>query len=264
MPLAGTIESYLAHTSKFPAVDHPEVCGIHTNASFALGNKEGESLLAHILDFAFAGPSGSLKDALADHDLVPGGNHQGAMLLKSKLQDVEAKLPGNISSASLLTLSARSSTVGMISFVYQEAQKYNTLVQALEGRVWALQQHLRGELVMEEEARQELEGIICDKTPVRWLVHSYPASQSLSGFLRNLKERVGYIKSLIEHLLRSQEAPTVEKFWLPGFFSPQSLFALFLQLEARRLELPLEKTTFRFAVTSLHDDGSDSPHRAQE
>lgn len=220
MPPAGTIESYLAHVSKFPAVDHPEVCGIHTNASFTLADKEGESLLARILDFAFAGPSGSLKEALADHDLVPGGNHKGAMLLRTKLQDVEAKLPAKISSASLLSLAARSSTLGIISLVHQEAQKYNTLLEALESRVRALQQHLRGELAMDEGARQELEGIICDKTPVRWLLHSYPGSQSLSGFLRNLRERTGYISSLIDYLLRSQDAPSVEKFWLPGFFSP--------------------------------------------
>lgn len=45
MPPAGSIDSYLTHVSKYPAIDPPEVFGIHANASFSRANKEGESLL---------------------------------------------------------------------------------------------------------------------------------------------------------------------------------------------------------------------------
>lgn len=138
MPLAGTIESYLAHVSKFSAIDHPEVFGIHTNARFSLANKEGESLLGQILDFEFAGPNGSLKDALIDHDLAPGGSDSGARRLRSKLQDVGTKLPEMIPEASLRSLASRSTIVGIITLVHQEAQKYNTLLRVLEDRVAAL------------------------------------------------------------------------------------------------------------------------------
>ena len=82
--------------------------------------------------------------------------------------------------------------------------------------------------MVDPEAELELEAVACDQTPVRWLTHSFPASRNLSSFLRNLKERVAYCTSLVDYLLSTKEPPSVEIFWLPGFFSPSSLLALLL------------------------------------
>ena len=53
-------------------------------------------MLVQILDFEFAGPDATLKGALIDHDLAPDGNHPKGKRLKSKLQDVAAKLTDSI------------------------------------------------------------------------------------------------------------------------------------------------------------------------
>lgn len=256
MPLAGSVDAYLAHCNKFPAIDEPEVFGIHLNAKFALANKEGESVLAKILEYLDSDSDESSKPAPRSNKSAIGDNPAVAKRLKTKVLDVESKLPDPIPvDAPNGQFRLPASTDGIVMAIHQEAQRYNSLIKVLQERTAYLTQCLLGETIMDPEAEQELQLVACDQTPPQWLAHSYPGSKNLPTYVRNLQERVEYIGSLVDSLQQGPASPRLDKFWLPGFFSPASFLALLLQHEARQLSLPVDAVTFKYSVTSVFDDG---------
>ena len=79
------------------------------------------------------------------------------------------------------------------NMMHQEVKKYNSFINQLQMQLRLLIRCLDGETVMDDEMEEEFKAIICEKTPLKWLSQSYPASTILPNFLNDLQTRVAYI-----------------------------------------------------------------------
>ena len=95
------------------------------------------------------------------------------------------KLPDLISEELLAEKFKRVYEDCISTMMHQEVQKYNTLIQQLQVQVKTLIRCLDGETIMDDEMEEEFSAVICDKTPLKWLSLSYPASRVLPNFLDN-------------------------------------------------------------------------------
>lgn len=66
------VEDYITYIQSFPGIDGPEVFGLHPNADLTFRNKEGQQLLATLMETQpkqAAGSTGQTReDMVHDHD----------------------------------------------------------------------------------------------------------------------------------------------------------------------------------------------------
>jgi hypothetical protein len=100
---------------------------------------------------------------------------------KTKIRDVEVKIPEMIIPPAL---SMPYNHLKMM--VFQECEKYNSLLLGLKERLRLLIKCLDGETLLNSTMESEFRDLIKDVTPPKWLQMSYPSSGSLPGFLVDL------------------------------------------------------------------------------
>jgi hypothetical protein len=151
--------------------------------------------------------------------------------IKTKLSDVENKIPDLIDSAELerkFTVSYHDSIAIMIT---REVKRYNGLILYIGQQIASIQGGLDGEHFLDPELEEVYQAIMQDRTPSIWILNAYPGSHHLPDFMANLQVRVAYLAELVE-----SKQPNKRQFifWLPGFLDQANVFNMILQHEARR------------------------------
>lgn len=175
---------------------------------------------------------------------------------KTKLLDIEARLPDLIDTKVLTEYFPIIHSDCISLLINAEVTKYNNLLKYLKAQVEVLQGCLDGDTTQGGPAlEQTMKCILIDETPTDWLLKSFPSSQSLPSFLGNLQERVDYINEIMD-----SERPRLDlwAFWLPGLFDQAHFFTALVQQQARRLKLPLDSLNISYTVSDLALDCMDN------
>lgn len=76
---------------------------------------------------------------------------------------------------------------------------------------------LEGHRQHNSTTEETFECLQTQRTPVQWVKYAYPCHSDIATFMENLRQRVDYIKELVEQF-KSKNA-TQRRFWMPGFFN---------------------------------------------
>ena len=223
MPSPGSLEHYADHLQRLPAHDCPGVLGIHEQAQGAMVEAEGDSVLKRAFDFTFRP---SLRADLTPSSIFDVQSVGQFKRYKTKVSDVEAKIPELLPTSQLETHFVASYKDSIAIMMNREVSAYNTLIRLLRAQASLLQQSLDGATVFDQDMEEVLHCVLVDKTPPSWLKNSYPSSQSLLVYLSNLQERVDYIREILE---KKDPRKGLRTFWLPGLFDQANFFTTLLQ-----------------------------------
>lgn len=244
-------EQLMQHIRTYPEVDRPEMYGLHQNANLSTLEHQGLETLKAVFKFQFEKRRNVLKDSVQKMDPADANKMKR---YKRKLKDLEDSLPSEISERDTKRSFPISYEDSIAIMMHREVQKYNSLLRFISNRLAVLFKFSEGQQLLDDDMQEELQCIICDRTPPGWLNVSFSGSPTLPAYMENLKERIDYINSLIS---TRRQGPQLFKFWMPGFYDPSNLLTLLLQHEARKVGKQLDEMTFVYRVTDvcLDDQG---------
>ena len=132
------------------------------------------------------------------------------------------------------------------TLLVKETQRYNTLLEAIRKNLnntlavtEGLQQH-------DAASEDTFECLQYERTPREWVLHSYPAHDSMPAYVENLKQRIKYLRGLCD--LAAQGEFKVRKFWIPGFFNQRNFLTTLQQECARRKGQPIERCRATYRI----------------
>ena len=121
-----------------------------------------------------------------------------------------------------------------------EVGTYNLLLNCIKKSLDLVEQALKGEIVMSVEIEGIFANILQNRIPEQWKKFSYLSLRSMKGYLADLEERVDFFRKWI-----AGGGPSPTKFWISGFFFPQSFLTSILQNYARKHSVTVESVLFR-------------------
>uniref|UniRef100_A0A3B4BEF3 Dynein, axonemal, heavy chain 5 n=1 Tax=Periophthalmus magnuspinnatus TaxID=409849 RepID=A0A3B4BEF3_9GOBI len=208
------VQEILQHVDGLPAVDSPEVFGLHPNADITYQTNLANQTLSTIINIQpkdSGGGAGETRESSVQRlasemleklppDYIP---HE----VRSQLQRMGPLQPMNI-------------------FLKQEVDRMQRIISRVRSTLSDLQLAIDGSIVMSEELRDALDCLFDARVPGAWLRLSW-ASASLGFWFSELLERNLQLCSWI-----SSGRP--HTFWLTGFFNPQG-FLTAMRQETTRL-----------------------------
>ena len=95
---------------------------------------------------------------------------------------------------------------------------------------------------MSLELETVFEDVVNERLPTLWSKVSYLSQRTLPGYLTDLSDRVAFFRDWSKRDAATQQ---LRKFWISGFFFPQSLLTSVLQNFARSEGVTVEAVKFR-------------------
>lgn len=109
-----------------------------------------------------------------------------------------------------------------------------------------------GFIVMSNDLEDMQEKMLKNLVPGVWAHKSYPSLKPLSGYVKDLLQRLKFLQDWIDN-----GTPTV--FWLSGFYFPQSFLTGVLQNYARGKTIPIDKLKFEFSFLKDGENPQSTP-----
>lgn len=216
-PPVGDLDSFKAYVNGLPLDDHPEVFGLHANASIAFQQRETGYLIETVL--GLQPRTGTGAAAGRSPDVIVG--------------ELAAEIARNMPSA------LRNDEAGPKTFVMrgahmdsqatvlsQEMARFNRLLGVMSSSLTDLQRAIRGEVLLSEELDRMYTSLLNNGVPGNWTAVAYPSLKPLASWVADLHARIAFMR---KWLTGGQPAA----FWLSGFFFPQGFMTGVLQVRWR-------------------------------
>ncbi|KAL0028415.1 hypothetical protein WJX77_005025 [Trebouxia sp. C0004] len=236
-PPAGSLEQCRQFIKALPAIETPEVFGMHENANIAFELQETHRVLDTIL---------AMQPRLAT---LPGSttpDQQVAAIAASILD----KLPPILSMAEAGPGVFERTSAGQLNSLAvvlgQEMERFNRLSQVMSSSLEELQKALQGLVVMSGELELMSTSLLNSQVPDLWKRVAYPSLKPLGSWVADYHQRIAFMRSWLR-----QGLP--KSFWLPGFFFPQGLMTGVLQTYARKYGIAIDSLSFAFQVSQLKE-----------
>jgi len=136
------------------------------------------------------------------------------------VQEIREKIPH------LLMTPRKRNEISMFSVLEHEIALYNSLLNVITESLDKLISALKGLIVFDDELEKMQKKLLINKVPDQWKSVMYPSILSLSQFLDDLRDRVGFIDSW-----NRKGDPVVYK--LSAFFNPEEFITTVAQNYAR-------------------------------
>ncbi|RLN88726.1 hypothetical protein BBJ28_00016849, partial [Nothophytophthora sp. Chile5] len=229
------IQTYLA---ALPALDNPELFGMHENANVTFERNESANMLQLIL-------------SLEPRDGGGGGGKSNDQRVLELALAIQESLPADldVEEAGPTTFKTRevAGTVVMDSLATvlgQELIKFNTLLRRMRSSLRDIQRAINGLIVMSSELDNMYVAFLNGRVPQLWAAVSFASLKPLASWVRDLLDRVTFFRQW----LREGE-PVV--FQLNVFFFPQGFMTGTLQNFARKYQTAIDSLVFTFAVQDV-------------
>jgi len=215
------IDAYRKWASSFPEIDSPEIFGLHPNADLTYRVKEVESLLR---TFSETQPR-----------QASGGSGKSLETIVTEIaDDLLARLPEDYVEEDYRVKIRKlgGMEVPLNIFLYQEIQRLQKVISKVRSMLIAMQQAIRGEVVMTQELVEAMGDVFDAKVPNSWIWT--PGADEFSWVLPKLGL---WFASLLERDTQYRTWLTNGRpltFWLTGFFNPQG-FLTAMKQEVTRL-----------------------------
>nr|XP_015207526.1 PREDICTED: dynein heavy chain 3, axonemal-like [Lepisosteus oculatus] len=228
LPPEGGIQEVLEYIKGLPLSEHPEVFGLHENASIAKETKETSQLFESIL--------GTLPRE------VSAVGRSSCELVAELAADILSRIPPAFNTDDIVRRLPPRHAESMNAVLTQELGRFNQLTGTVRDSLTQLGHALRGQTLITPELEDTSNSLLLGKVPALWSARSYPSLKPLGSYIADLLQRLQFFQSWVDRGLPSE-------FWISGFYFPQAFLTGALQNHARRHHLPVDQLSFSVAVT---------------
>ena len=225
-PPLGNPESIVEFISDFPALQNPEVFGLHSNADLTKDQNETTQLFASIIATRSGGAGG-------------GGGASDDSLLIGISNDVLSKLPADFNMEEAMKKFPTLPTESMNTVLAQELIRFNTLISVIRQSLQDIQLALKGLVVMSADLDAVGKSLAVGFVPDMWMNVSYPNLKPLAAFVADLLERLSFFQNWLDN-----GKPAI--FWFSGFFFQPSFLTGALQNFARKYVYPIDSCSLEY------------------
>ncbi|XP_078069648.1 dynein axonemal heavy chain 8-like [Mustelus asterias] len=235
IPVCASIENYLEYIQTLPAVDTPQVFGLHPNADITYQSNTAAEILNTITNIQPKESSGG------------GGETREASVFKlagSMLKKLPPDYLAHEVKACLVKMGILNS---MNIFLRQEIDRMQKVITMLRNCLTDLQLAIEGTIIMSENLTDALDNMYNARVPVVWKRISWDSSTLGFWFTEFLERNAQFSTWIFEG------RPNV--FWMTGFFNPQGFLTAMRQEVTRAHKgWALDSVTLHNEVTKLMRD----------
>lgn len=239
IPNDGSLDEYVAYIRSLPLSTHPEVFGLHANASITRERKETNSL------FHSMGILQPTTGSNAGEDSAESG-------IESMCLRILQQLPEDIDVRAAIKRYPVSYQQSMNTVLCQELGRFKKLLDVIRTSLRDITLAVKGLLVMNSVLLSVYESLNRGRLPGLWAKHSYPSLKSVSGYIDDFAQRVDFFTDWYENGMPLD-------FWLPGFFFTQGFLTGVLQNYARKYTIPIDSLKFSFSIADRVQNPSEGP-----
>lgn len=107
--------------------------------------------------------------------------------------------------------------------------RFNRLLKVIKVSLEDLKKAIKGLILMSDDLDAMFYDLLLNKVPKNWAKVGYPSLKPLASWMKDLKERVDFIRAWLVD-------GTTNHYWLSSFFFPQGFLTGVLQEHARQPE----------------------------
>ncbi|KAG8584500.1 hypothetical protein GDO81_008853 [Engystomops pustulosus] len=177
-------------------------------------------------------------------------------------------------------------TSALLTVLHQEIHRFNHLLSVIHVSLRAVQQAIRGEVILNKGLEDVYSSLANLKVPPLWQQSSYESCKLLGSWVEDLGKRLEFFASWSRQVMtcaqerfgdrlglknktykysRPNSSETTENlgatsaqlraepssFWIPAFFFPQGFLTAVLQNQARRTSVSVDSLTFTHKVLPI-------------
>ncbi len=129
----------------------------------------------------------------------------------------------------------------MNTVLTQELIRFNGLINIIRSSLKDLKKAIKGEILLSAQLEDALKSLFDGKVPAMWKSKSYPSLKPLGGYVSDLKQRLEFFQTWIDHGI-----PPF--YWINKFFFTQGFLTGALQNYARKYEIAIDKLVFDYEI----------------
>lgn len=215
------------YIDELPLEDSPELFGLHTNASITLQKKVVREFMDTLLEVSPRSSGGKSAGVSPDYIVAT---------LAANLEKIVPDVISYEKSQDIKSLEI---------FRNQEIDRFNILIKKVKSSLVALQNAIKGTVVMSMELEKMYVSFLNKKVPDIWTKVAYLSLKPLSSFVEDFIQRVEFFKEWVEK-------KSMSSYWISAFYFPQGFMTATLQTYARKHFIPID--TLRFKTIVLKED----------
>uniref|UniRef100_A0A3Q0KRH4 Dynein axonemal heavy chain 7 n=2 Tax=Schistosoma mansoni TaxID=6183 RepID=A0A3Q0KRH4_SCHMA len=232
---------YLEFIKGLPAVQAPEVFGMHGNVDITRELSETRTLFDSLL--LTVGQTSSEVGGFTDSRIDAIAN------------DILGKLPNAFDISEAYKKYPVKYEESMNTVLVQEMERFNNLTAIIKSTLNDLRKAIKGLAIMSDSLESLATALSIGKLPTLWAHRSYPSLKPLGSYISDLLARLNFFQEWFIN-----DKPST--YWVSGFFFTQAFLTGVLQNYARRTKIPIDLLAFDFEVRPTHKETKDPPNGA--
>lgn len=250
IPKVESLEAYRAYVDSLDITDDPSVFEMHKNANMSYQTQETEKLLKTILKI---NPSKSSRYTQSNFSGGGGGSDQIVEQYCETLLNPEEGIPNMIKLEAireeLTLLDERKLYPPLTTVLFQEVERFNTLIMIIQDSLEKLVCAIKGTIIMSAVLDDVYYSLLNNQVPKLWTANAYPSLKPLYSWVKDLSKRIAFMQKWV---IEGKPA----RFDLPYFFFPQGFLTGVLQTYSRAFKKPIDTLKFEFRVIDPDKDTS--------
>jgi len=224
--------------------ESPYLYGLHPNAEIDYLTLTSGRLFTEVLAMQATGGSGD------------GGGASKEEVVGATLEEFVEKIPEQFNMFEMAGRVPIEERTPYVNVVFQEASRFNRLLDAILTGLKEVRLGLKGELTVTPAMEAIENALFFDTVPPHWGVILGPSTKPLGAWFTDVLERVKFLEAWIGDFALPSTV------WLGGLFNPQAFLTAISQQTARKNEWPLDKVVLTIDVTKKYNSGDfSSPPR---
>jgi len=225
-----------------PYDDPVTIFGLHPNAKITFERQETDKLLATVT--AIQPRLGGGGEGMSEEDMV--------VALAEKLRaEVPEQLLRDDAGPETFTLNDKGELNSLQIVLLAEMGRFNRLLKRVSSSLVDLGKAIKGLITMSADLDGMYGSMLKNQVPVLWAKVSYPSLKPLSSWIKDLQERVAFMRGWLLAGVAGMSC-----YSLPAFFFPQGFMTGILQMHARRYAIPIDSLSFSYQILEA-ETGAD-------